>query len=267
MHGLLDFLTLCNMGILFNVLDRRTYGTQDQSYIDTLRMDRYDYNTIPEDDRRSFVYARGISLELIEWLNSRWIVTGGEGNPERHEIEDFHVQHITRQGLTILQYLENWTEEENEKDDSHFPIIDRDELKTQLEWAMHTIPWISTSWSDTLDENAESFYLDSLYPTSGQPLQRDEMLPYLRWSEMFPFLFSFKLLIFKHYDTGRTKIYQMGLTKGDKLFFEGADSFYEITGKSKVIHVKDSPAALKRQLDMPTLSTTKTKRPRTSEEK
>ena len=70
MAGLYDFMTLCNIGILFNVLDSRTYGTEDQAYLDVLRMDRYNYNTIPEDDRRSFVYARGLSLELINWLHS-----------------------------------------------------------------------------------------------------------------------------------------------------------------------------------------------------
>ena len=183
------------MGILFNVIDGRTYGTQGQSYIDILRIDQYDYNTISEDDRRNFVYARGISLELVQWLNSRLIVTCVEGNPnpqERLEIEDLQVQLITRQGLSILQYLENWTEEENEKDDSHFPVVDKDGLEKQLEWAMHTIPWIETSWSDTLKENAESFYLNSLYPASGQPIPRDETLPHVRWSEKFPIILSFK---------------------------------------------------------------------------
>lgn len=186
MPGLIDFLTLCNMGILFNVLDSRTYGTPGQSYIDILRIDKYDYNTIPEDDRRQFIYARGISLELIDWLNSRWIVTCVEGDPqETLEIADLQVQLITRQGLSILQYLENWTEEENEKDGSSFSGIDRDALEKQLEWAMHTMPWIASSWNDTLDENAESFYLDSLYPASGQPLLRDETLPFQRWSAKF----------------------------------------------------------------------------------
>lgn len=172
------------MGILFNVLDSRTYGPPDQSYIDRLRMDKYDYNTIPEDDRRQFVYARGISLQLIEWLNTSWIVTCVEGNPEeRLEIVDLQVQLITRQGLSILQYLENWIDEENEKDDSSFSGIDKDALETQLEWALHTIPWIASSWNDTLKENAESFYLNSLYPASGQPILRDEVLPYSAWSE------------------------------------------------------------------------------------
>lgn len=51
-----------------------------------------------DDDRRKFVYARGLSLELVHWLNSRFIVTCVEGNANSHdrlEIEDLHVQHIT----------------------------------------------------------------------------------------------------------------------------------------------------------------------------
>lgn len=190
MPGLLDFLTLCNMGILFNVLDRRTYGTPGQSYIDSLRLNQYDYNPISEDDRRNFVYARGVSLELVHWLNSRLIVTCVEGNPqERLEIEDLHVHHITRQGLFMLQYLENWTEEEKEKDDPHFPLVDKGALGKQLQWAMRTIPWIATSWSDTLKEHAETFYLDNLYPASGQPLPRDDTLTYVRWSKIFSFFY------------------------------------------------------------------------------
>jgi len=195
MSGLLNFLTLCNMGILFNVLDSRTYGTQDASYVDILRMDHYDYNTIPEDDRRGFVYSRGISLELIQWLNSRWIVTCVEGDPEeRLEIEDLQTQLITRQGLSMLQYLENWTEEENQNDGAFFSAISRDDLEKQLEWAMNTIPWISSSWRDTLRENDESFYIDSLYPASGQPLLRVERLTYSPWSAKCSFLIVIEII-------------------------------------------------------------------------
>jgi hypothetical protein len=195
MHGLLDLLTLCNMGILFNVLDRRTYGETTATYIDILRKEKYDYNEISEEDRRKSVYARGLSLELVYWLNSRFIVTDLEGNgntQEQLEIQDLHVQYITRQGLTIIQYLEKWIEEEKRKEDPHLPIVDMDSLKKQLAWAMDTIPWIETSWSETLKENAESYHFDSLYPVLGQPLPRDES-QYLQWSE--PQIFSFIIII------------------------------------------------------------------------
>lgn len=95
MPELLDFLTLCNMGILFNVLDRCTYGTPGQSYIDSLHIDQYDYNTIPEDDHQKFIYTRGLSLELIQWLSSRLILKSNTNPQDTLGIEDLHAHQIT----------------------------------------------------------------------------------------------------------------------------------------------------------------------------
>ena len=36
----------------------------------------------------------------------------------------------------------------------------------------------------------------------------------------------------------------MGSTKGDKLFFEGAESCYEISGRNKTLRVNDSPSGI-----------------------
>ena len=36
----------------------------------------------------------------------------------------------------------------------------------------------------------------------------------------------------------------MGSTKGDKLFFEGAESCYEISGRNKTLKVNDSPSGI-----------------------
>lgn len=197
MSGLHDFLTLCNMGILFNVLDERTYVGPGSPYIDILRKDNYDCNSIPDDDRRMYIYARGLSLELITWLSTRFIVEGTTNSHERLKIEDLQVQYITRQGLTMIQYLEEWIAEEKKKSDPRYPMVDVDSLKEQLTWAMYTIPWIETSWSDTLMDNAESFFLDSLYPASGQPRPRDEIVTpnFSQWSETQIFFFILMLII------------------------------------------------------------------------
>lgn len=181
------------MGILFNVLDSRTYGHRDMAYVEILQMNEFDYNDIPEEDRRSYVYARGLSLELISWLDCRIIVTGIDGNAqETLQIEDLQVEYITRQGLNILQYLEGWTAEEEMKDDPSLPIVEKDSLKRQLTWAMKTISWIQTSWSETLKEENETFYLQSLYPDSCQPLPRKEIETYIPCSKtpIFSFLLS-----------------------------------------------------------------------------
>jgi hypothetical protein len=87
------------MGILFNVLDRRTYAQAGVNpYRDILWNQKYDYNEISEEDHRKYVYARGLSLELIHWLDSRFIVADVEGNAnpeERLKILDLHAQYIS----------------------------------------------------------------------------------------------------------------------------------------------------------------------------
>jgi hypothetical protein len=270
MTGLLDFLTLCNMGILFNTLDRRTYGEPDEIPYESIYKNKYDYNTIPDSDRRAYVYARGISLDLISWLNSRLVVTGVEGNAdpqERLEIKDLQVQYITRQGLTMLQYLENWIAEEKKKEESHFPNVDIDSLGNQLSWAMDTIPWMETSWSDAKNENDESFYLRSLYPASGQPVSREEMQTYKPWSKT---IFLFCIIIHdSHFITGREKKFRMGLTEGDKMFFEGTEAFYGTTfyqTKDTVANGSAVGDSLKRKSGTPAESLTKSKRHHASQQ-
>ena len=191
MAGVIDFLTICNMGILFNVLDRRTYGESDMSYMDILRMDKFDFNAISEEDRRRYVYARGLSLELVSWLHSKITIATAKGTVN---IEDLQVQYITQQGFTMLQYLHTWIEEEKTKDDSRFSPVNIDSLENQLTWAMDTIPWIETSWSDTLEEAPESFFLNNLHPASGLPVSLVEIRVYFLWCETL--IFSFLIIIY-----------------------------------------------------------------------
>ena len=54
-----------------------------------------------------------------------------------------------------MHYLEDWTDEENRKDGSSFLDMDIEALGKQLECAMYTIPWISSSWNNTLEQNSE----------------------------------------------------------------------------------------------------------------
>ena len=43
---------------------------------------------------------------------------------------------------------------------------------------------------------------------------------------------------------GRVKVYQMRSTKGDKMYFDGAESCYKISGQNKTLRVNDSPSAI-----------------------
>lgn len=92
MSKLIDFITLCNVGI--NVLDSRTYGTADETEDDCCLMELYDCNTISDDDRRKYVHERGLSLELLHWVGTRYFVFDNDRN-KAHEIQDMQEQHMT----------------------------------------------------------------------------------------------------------------------------------------------------------------------------
>ncbi|KAF8869970.1 hypothetical protein CPB84DRAFT_1647699, partial [Gymnopilus junonius] len=71
-EGFMDFIHLCSIGFLFNVLDPRTYQVPSSSDLDNKRYTAYDANNIPTTDRRRFAFARGLCHQLIEWLDKNF---------------------------------------------------------------------------------------------------------------------------------------------------------------------------------------------------
>jgi hypothetical protein len=182
MPGLIDFFTLCNVGILFNVLDSRTYGTADETEGDSLLMERHDFNTISEDDRRKFVYGRGLSLELLHWAETMFMVFDNDRN-EEYKIGDVYDQHITQLGMYMLQYLEHWIQDELETADPQLPFFDVTALKKQLDWVMLTVPWLAIEWT----EEKMYFSLHVEYSPSFQVLLLDGNLTHKPWCKLFYF--------------------------------------------------------------------------------
>jgi hypothetical protein len=188
MAGVIDFITLCNIGIFFNVLDSRTYGSEDETEDDTLLIERYDCNTIPDDDRRKFVYARGLSLELLHWLGTKCIVFDNENN-EATEIKDIQELHMTRLGAYMLQYLDEWIIDASRMHDPVLPFLDNNSLKKQLQWAIITVPWFPLNW---FEEEMKYYSLHCEYPRSVQPVpHRGDHLRHVKWCKLLCFLSSF----------------------------------------------------------------------------
>jgi bifunctional DNA-binding transcriptional regulator/antitoxin component of YhaV-PrlF toxin-antitoxin module len=192
--GVVEFLTLCHIGILFNVLDRRSYPTRGQTEMASLRMEQYDDNTIPKEDRRRIVYGRGLALELIRWLDSRYILQKAEedeensshpsGNVDDEEnimtIQDFELHYLIRQGICIATYNKQWLQEQEERADGGMDVdeaevddaqeqeedegykqkevpIPSSALEQQLKWAMTAVPWMNDTWGKfSKDLEAES---------------------------------------------------------------------------------------------------------------
>ncbi len=75
-ESVVDFLCLCAIGILSNVLDPRTYQYLD---VPDSRMwefhKKHDVNAIPHNEREAYVYTRALSYQLVEWFFNAYEVT------------------------------------------------------------------------------------------------------------------------------------------------------------------------------------------------
>ena len=79
-EGVLNLLSLCNVVILSNVLDARTYRAPNQrpehdaTPKELRRMMEYDLNAFSRQEREAACFARGICLQLLFWFNATYRV-------------------------------------------------------------------------------------------------------------------------------------------------------------------------------------------------
>lgn len=184
MRGFVDFLTLCNLGILFNSLDIRSYqlsipdGKNDTEVLRNARFREYDFNAIPFIDRGRNVYARGLSLELLRWVHTHFELKpinhdGSVKNPRQ-----FYFTYIIEQALCILQYKELWDKEQEEGreealEESRFT---EEALRKQITWAMLTIPEIKAPWNEAICSGKTVTFMRSSEEHLFQPCYRPEQI-------------------------------------------------------------------------------------------
>ncbi|KAF8871649.1 hypothetical protein CPB84DRAFT_1692019 [Gymnopilus junonius] len=76
--SLVDILTLCNIGIMQHIFDFDTYTysmNEPNSKLTTQQKDehwKYDNNAVPLLNRRAAIHARGLSKDIIHWLNANY---------------------------------------------------------------------------------------------------------------------------------------------------------------------------------------------------
>lgn len=104
--GLVDLLSLCNLVVLGNVLDFRTYSAPNQhedAPIDDRQaelMDFHDQNNIPWDERMSYCYGRGVAITIMCFVKDRCLVVDGDGR----ELEFFPFCALVKQMKALLLY-------------------------------------------------------------------------------------------------------------------------------------------------------------------
>ncbi|KAF8195027.1 hypothetical protein BJ912DRAFT_923910 [Pholiota molesta] len=239
-----------------------------QTEMASLRMEQYDDNTIPKEDRRRIVYGRGLALELIRWLDSRYILQKAEedeensshpsGNVDDEEnimtIQDFELHYLIRQGICIATYNKQWLQEQEERADGGMDVdeaevddaqeqeedegykqkevpIPSSALEQQLKWAMTAVPWMNDTWGKfSKDLEAES---SEGSHDMDMRCQGTKKFNPVRRPAPDP---SYQPWSFQ-------EIYDNGLTPGDDCYFLGEELFWP------VVTNKTRTRAPKRRLD------------------
>jgi hypothetical protein len=103
--GIVNLLSLCNLVILGNVLDFRTYlapnqpPERDATPAEQEVLDNYDRNKIPKQERVAMMFYRGLAFEVIEWIKLHFDFWNPEGEPV-----DLPSHYLTQQLLALSEY-------------------------------------------------------------------------------------------------------------------------------------------------------------------
>ncbi|PPQ66501.1 hypothetical protein CVT26_011189 [Gymnopilus dilepis] len=152
--GFLDFLSLCSVIILGNVLDARSYAITSNlnSWMSKETKDflinTYDFNDIILPERLSMMYARGLAFELLDWAREFVTVTSSSGAV----LDDFPTQYLLCHMAMLLR--------EKKTANAHniwgVAGCDYGQLKRQLENVAMSDPKILRQWGSLDVESFQS---------------------------------------------------------------------------------------------------------------
>ncbi len=106
LNGLLDLLSLCNLVVLGNVLDFRTYSAPNQGDQQVMTeqqkktMRLYDRNNISKNERMVICYARGVALSIFCWVRHCASIK----NPDGEVVHDLPSALLVQQLNALLTY-------------------------------------------------------------------------------------------------------------------------------------------------------------------
>lgn len=141
--SLLEVLSLCNILVLSNVLDERTYYGEDVSS---------DEKSISLVERYNITYSRGLALYLLDSLDSLYLLheLNQSGN-KFISLKAFAAFFLARQSATVLHYKES--AEGNGLDGAVYCTPDL--LRVQIDECLKTWPACHEAFGD-IDEASDS---------------------------------------------------------------------------------------------------------------
>ncbi|KAF8873911.1 hypothetical protein CPB84DRAFT_1853838 [Gymnopilus junonius] len=105
--GVLNLLSLCNLVILGNALDHRTYSAPGQkphekaSMTQKMLMDQYDLNDIDVGERLEMIFARGLCVHILMWFEANYEIAHIDGDKRVRNCVSYY---LGKQAASIVSY-------------------------------------------------------------------------------------------------------------------------------------------------------------------
>lgn len=101
--SLLNLLTFCNLVIMANVLDSRTYE-KDPGASDSVALSKHDANAIPVKERYAMAYARGRCWDILFWVFHKYEVFDKETGEMIDGFSQVAMRYLAHLGSTIIEF-------------------------------------------------------------------------------------------------------------------------------------------------------------------
>jgi hypothetical protein len=168
--SLLNFLSFCNLVILANVLDHRTYQLFPGAS-DIEAHSKWDANAIPAKERYDMAYARGRCWELLYWVFDTREVFHKETGKVLSGFEDIAMPYLAHLGSTIMHFKRRAKKSNMDYDEGSCTIF---KLDRQVKYCManSNIPSLEKVNHPTLDlVDRESYEVRTRVPSEEYQFQ------------------------------------------------------------------------------------------------
>jgi hypothetical protein len=179
--GIINLLSLCNLVILGNVLDFRTYLAPNQppernaTPAEEEVLEHHDRNKIPKQERVAMMLYRGLAFEVIEWVKQNFEFRNPKG-----KAVDLPSHYLAQQLLALLEYKKDASD--NKKGSAGAPHCTLSLLEKQIANVTKCNKALEKYWSSSRDQvNASQLGFGD---RSGWKFERRQTsLPYMPRTE------------------------------------------------------------------------------------
>lgn len=105
-NSVLDLFTFCNLMVMANILDVRTYETAPGASEESASalLEKHDANGIPAKERYEMAYVRGCCFDILCWFFHVYIIFDKETGETIDGFNQVAMQYLAQQASAIIEF-------------------------------------------------------------------------------------------------------------------------------------------------------------------